>query len=247
MQTCGADQFSAWRDTHLRIEGPAVGALQLGFVGDWNFAHKGLHELDAASLAWGAIPRLEGAQRDDAREVTICNIGPHQRTLSGDVLFTTLLEAAEHRLWIATPYFVPDDRVISTLKSAGLRGVDVRIIVPAKSDHNVFPKLHEEFARELEPFGVRIFTYAPGFMHQKVILVDCKFASIGSANFDNRSFRLNFEIVAVVYGAAFCTEVEAMLQADLESTTLLDPCAPLPSSWWYRLATRSTRLLAPVL
>jgi len=163
------------------------------------------------------------------------------------VLFTTLLEAAEQRLWIATPYFVPDDRVISTLKSAALRGVDVRVIVPKSSDHPVFPRVHDQFARELDAYGIKLFAFEPGFMHQKVMLIDNKYGCVGSANFDNRSLRLNFETLAIVYGREFCTELEQMLNADFNKSTYIDPELLAKQNVFDRLLSRSTRLLSPVL
>ena len=255
----GADQFCSWRDTHLRIVGSAVLTLQLGFVTDWRFACKGDAQMRPHELSWQRNRDQTPTQKSShsksetgdkyatSNKITVCDIGPDRKILTGDVLFTVLLEAAVTRLWIATPYFVPDDRVISTLKAAAIRGVEIKVIVPRISDHKIFPLVHEEFARELKPYGVEIYAFGPGFMHQKVLLVDDKYACVGSANFDNRSFRLNFEVVAILHGAEPCENFSAMLREDFDKTTLLDPESQADRGLFYRFVSRSTRLLAPVL
>src|SRR4029078_7875109 len=107
------------------------------------------------------------------------------------------IEAARHRLWIASPYFVPDTALIYALQLAALRGVDVRIMLPQKPDHKMVYLAAFSYIAEAEPACVKFYRYQPGFMHHKVILVDDDLAAVGTANFDNRSIRLNFELMLV--------------------------------------------------
>ena len=238
----GGCDFADWRDTHLRIEGCAVAGLQAAFVEDWQFAGKDHGSSIIAELHWQPYGR-DG----EVRDVCICSIGPQEKTYSGELLFTDLVQTAKERLWIATPYFVPDDRIIAAIKVAALRGVDVRVLVPQKSDHAVFRWVHREVAAELGAYGIQIFSFQPGFMHQKVLLVDRTIASIGSANFDNRSFRLNFEQVALVERQALIVEVERMLQADFERAERLTVETERSAPVWRTFFSRACRLLAPVL
>jgi cardiolipin synthase len=240
----GGAEFTAWRDTHMRLAGPSVLALQRLFVEDWYFAsHDDDNSHLVKALVWQAPAETpEG----DCNHVTICGLGPHLRILSGDELFTFLIESAVQRLWIATPYFVPDDRVITSLKTAALRGVNVTVLVPRALDHGIFARVHDAFANELLAYGIELYFYEDGFMHQKVMLVDDKYAAIGSANFDNRSFRLNFEMVAIISAGPAIAEVEAMLREDLSGATAFDP-ANAHQTWYDSLLANIYRLMAPVL
>ncbi len=238
----GGEEFPDWRDTHALFAGDCLPALQLCFVEDWQFASKGKGMEVAGIIDW-CCTSSDDAQHNQS--VTIAGLGPHLRMFSGDELYTALIEAAVERLWIATPYFVPDDRVISALKIAALRGVDVRVLVPKESDHKIFVLLHQMFANELHDYNVKIFIYDQGFLHQKVMIVDRKLAALGSANFDNRSFRLNFELVAVASGEESMSKFEAMLSEDFADAVQLEKQDSV--SWRQRMIRNTLRLLAPAV
>jgi cardiolipin synthase A/B len=238
----GGEEFPDWRDTHARFAGDCLPALQLCFVEDWQFASKGKGMELARVIDWSC--RTSDETRH-TQSVTIAGLGPHLRMFSGDELYTALIEAAVERLWIATPYFVPDDRVISALKIAALRGVDVRILVPKESDHKIFVLLHQMFANELQDYNVKIFIYDQGFLHQKVMIVDRKLAALGSANFDNRSFRLNFELVAVISGEESMDKFEAMLAEDFADAVQLEKQDSV--NWRQRMIKNTLHLLAPAV
>ena len=129
-------------------------------------------------------------------------------------------------IWIASPYFVPDESLMNALHLAALRGADVRIIIPDKADHTLVYLAAYSYFEEAAETGIRFFRYMDGFLHQKVVLIDDEISAIGTANFDNRSFRLNFEIMAVVADRAFNAEVEQMLLADLEQSVEMQPWGP---------------------
>ncbi|MDT0633067.1 cardiolipin synthase [Rubrivirga sp. S365] len=228
--------LSPWRDTHLAVEGPAAQALQLTFARDWYYGRGEVPE-----LPW----ELAGSDRD--QNALVVASGPADRVETAGLLYAQAIAAAEHRVWIASPYFVPDGLVLGALQSAALRGVDVRVIMPRMVDSWMFRFVPYAFLPDVEHVGVKVFLYEDGFMHQKVILVDDDYAAVGTANFDNRSFRLNFEVTCLAHDAAFCADVEAMLEADLARSTRLTEEDLTAQSFPFRLAARSTRLLAPVL
>ena len=149
-------------------------------------------------------------------------------------------------MWITSPYFVPDAQVIAALQLAALRGVDVRILLPEKPDHVLVYLSGFSFVEETEPAGVKFYRYQPGFLHQKVMLVDDQFAVVGTANLDNRSFRLNFEIMIATLDKSFAAEVQKMLETDFANSRLTGAdelrTRPRGSRW----RCRSSRLMAPV-
>jgi cardiolipin synthase len=156
------------------------------------------------------------------------------------------IHAARSRLWIASPYFVPDEAVQDALVLAVLRGVDVRILVPDRPDHLLVYLSMYALAGPLLRAGVRIFRYQPGFMHQKVLLVDNDVAAVGTVNLDNRSFRLNFEITGLVLGHSCAAAVESMLERDFSRSRELLASEVESAPIWKRVLARLAYLLAPV-
>jgi len=229
-------EFGHWRDTHVRITGPAALGAQLSFLEDWYWA-------TGKALEFGWAPHLpEG----EGKDVLIFPTGPADRLESATLMFLTAINSASERLWIASPYFVPDESLMNALHLAALRGVDVRIIIPDKADHALVWLAAYSFFEEAAETGIRFFRYMDGFLHQKVLLIDNDISAIGTANFDNRSFRLNFEIMAVVADRAFNAEVEQMLLADMEKSVEMQPGDLDKKSYWFKLGTRLARLTAPV-
>ncbi|MEP3588690.1 MAG: cardiolipin synthase [Marinobacter sp.] len=226
-----------WRDTHCRIEGPAVTGLQLAWLEDWNWASDTKPELD-----W--CPSFN-APGDD--KVLVLPTGPADTWETCALFFLNSINNARTRIWIASPYFVPDVQIINALQLAALRGVDVRILIPEKSDSLLIRVAAYSYLIQARQAGIGIYRYQPGFMHQKVVLVDERYASIGTANLDNRSMRLNFEIMAINTSPAFIQEVEAMLEDDLKHCRLMTESDYEDRSLLFRLWCRTVRLLAPLL
>ena len=128
--------------------------------------------------------------------------GPADAVETCGLMFTQVIHMARERLWIASPYFVPDVQILGALKLAVLRGVDVRILIPEKSDHRTVHLASFSYYDRTLPLGIKLYRYTAGFLHQKVFLVDRNCAAVGTANLDNRSFRLNFELTLLNYDAA---------------------------------------------
>lgn len=230
--------MSPWRDTHVAVRGPVVQCVQLAFAEDWYWAkHESLTKLN-----WKP-------QRDpDGNAVALClPTGPADEFETASLYFLHVIHAAEQRVWIASPYFVPDEQLMSALESAALRGVDVRILIPDNPDGLLVGYAVYAYLPTLEKAGVQIKRYLPGFMHQKVMLVDNAIASVGTANCDNRSFRLNFEITMVFSDEAFVRAVENMLQEDMSHCRNFYAKELTNASFFFRLVVRVCRLLAPIL
>lgn len=228
--------LSPWRDTHVELRGPVVQCVQVSFVEDWNWAAGSTPELD-----WDP----ERAPEGNAASACIPT-GPADTLETGTLCFLQAINSAQDRLWIVSPYFVPDEQLMSALQLAALRGVDVRILIPQNPDHLHVYLSGLSYLEEAEEAGIRIYRYQPGFLHQKVWLIDDYAAAIGTANLDNRSMRLNFEITMLIFSKAFASEVEAMLEADFERSKLATPAEYTERSLPFRFLVRVCRLLAPV-
>jgi cardiolipin synthase len=182
--------FGRWRDTHVRISGPAVLAVQLSFLEDWHWATGKVPE-----FRWQPhVPGEEGV------EVLIYPTGPADRLETATLMFVNGINAARERLWIASPYFVPDESLMNALHLAALRGVDVRIIIPDKADHTLVWLAAFSYFEEAQQTGIRFFRYMDGFLHQKVALIDDRLSATDMENsvemqpgdLDDKSFWFKF-------------------------------------------------------
>jgi cardiolipin synthase len=226
-----------WRDTHLRVEGPSVQAVQIAFLEDWHWAAENLPVLN-----WTAQPAASGARR----AVLALPSGPADDLETCTLFFIAAINAATTRLWIASPYFVPDEQFITAVQLAALRGVDVRILIPKNNDNVLVGLSMWSFLQDLEGVGVQFYRYKRGFMHQKVTLIDDRYCTIGTANFDNRSFRLNFEITMGVADDELASHVRAMLEADFANAERITTEDLQKRSFAFRFAVRAARLASPV-
>ncbi|MCG8541547.1 MAG: cardiolipin synthase, partial [Clostridia bacterium] len=179
-----------WRDTHIKIEGEAIYSLQNTFLKDWNFVSNEM------ILDKEYYPKL---QYYGEQLIQITSSGPDSDWESILQAYFTMISTAERRIWIETPYLVPDESILMALKTASLSGIDVRIILPSKPDHYLVYWASRSYIEELLRAGVKIYTYEKGFIHSKLLLVDGIGASIGTANLDIRSFSINFEVNAFIY------------------------------------------------
>lgn len=228
--------LSPWRDTHVRVQGPVVHCIQAPFVEDWNWATGEILKLD-----WEPSPAAEG------EIIAAClPTGPADTLETGTLFFLHAINAAKERLWIVSPYFVPDEQVMSALQLAALRGVDVRILIPQNPDHLHVYLSGLSYLLEAEEAGIKIYRYQPGFLHQKVWLIDDHTSFIGTANLDNRSMRLNFEITLMMVNETFADEVESMLEEDFSRSKLASSSEYTESSLPYRFLVRVCRLFAPL-
>ncbi|MEM7761506.1 MAG: cardiolipin synthase [Cyanobacteria bacterium P01_A01_bin.40] len=229
-------RFGDWRDTHLKIQGAAVQCLQSVFLGDWYWVTR-------------TIPQVNWQVAEVKGDCTtlIMPTSPADELDNCNLFWLNLIERSQTRLWIASPYFVPNTSILNGLKLAALRGVDVRIILPSCADHLTAYLCSFSFYQELKAVGIKLYRYQTGFMHQKVILIDRDLAGIGTVNLDNRSLFLNFEVMTFVIKEEFVTRVETMLQQDLSSSRLVNLNVYQQKPIWFKLAARVSRLLAPIL
>jgi len=228
-------RFGPWRDTHLRVRGPAVQAAQLAFVEDWHWATDEVPE-----LCW--TPTAADA---DQRALVLAT-GPADAAERCSLAFIRAVNSARRRLWISSPYFVPDATVLTALQLAALRGVEVRVLLPSHADH-LLPMLSSfSYYESLDSAGIELWRYQPGFLHQKALLVDDQVAAIGSINVDYRSFHLNFELVVMVTDQVFAGQADAMMTDDFARSSRVDLADYHERPWWFKTSVRLARLLSPV-
>ncbi|MDH3997635.1 MAG: cardiolipin synthase [Desulfuromonadales bacterium] len=237
-----SSRFGFWRDTHLRLSGPAVMGLQTAFVEDWSWAAGTLPELD-----WTPQADRSDSTGGDSADVMVIPSGPADELETCSLFFVLLLNAAKERIWLTSPYFVPNEAVMEALRLAALRGVDVRVMLPNKPDKWTAWFAAFAYIQEAQPAGVRFYRYSNGFLHQKTMLVDHDLAVVGTANLDNRSFRLNFEVSALVSGRNFSANIEQMLRDDFSRCRLISKAEVTQQSLLGRIAVSAARLLSPVL
>lgn len=226
------EKLGQWRDTHLQINGPSALAAQLSFTEDWH-------------LVKGHIPNLSWQTQatTGTSKVLILPGGPADMLETTSLSFVQLILQAEQRLWIATPYFIPDLKVMGALQLAALKGIDIKILLPKNTDSLLLTFAMKNYVAELRQLGIKFYQYESGFMHQKVMLIDQTISCIGSANLDNRSLRINFELNAIIECKELAGNVEKMLRDDLTR------CKPFmeESGFLYKLLSKAARLLSPVL
>ncbi|MDU9392752.1 cardiolipin synthase [Pseudomonas sp. zfem002] len=229
-------RLSPWRDTHVQVTGPVLACLQESFAEDWYWAARKLPPLI-----------LPETYPDNGLLCQVLASGPADPQETCSLFFVDAIQAAQQRVWITSPYFIPDEAVFASLRLAVMRGVDVRILIPSRPDHRIVYAASSLFAFEAVRAGVRMFRYQPGFLHQKVMLVDDDVAAIGSANLDNRSFRLNFEITLVTIDQGFASSVESMLINDFEQSREITAEDSRDTHRLQQLGMRIARLISPIL
>jgi cardiolipin synthase A/B len=213
---------AAWRDTHLRLTGNAVHGLQLAFLEDWLFSRPGEPAPESDALRARYFPEAE-------RGIHLVQIvasgpdepGPRQSRLEEtghavEALYFAAIAGARRRIWLTTPYLLPSEPMAAALESAALRGVDVRLLVPLRTDSRLVDAASRTFHGGLLAAGAAIHLYGPPMVHAKTCVVDDDLAIVGTANIDNRSLRLNFEVVAAIHGGPAVEELAAFFQRDLE-------------------------------
>ncbi|RYF34562.1 MAG: cardiolipin synthase [Comamonadaceae bacterium] len=230
----------AYHDVHVRIEGTAVRWLQTTFLEDWAYA-TGEEPRSMDETLPHLLPRVEAGDVP----VQIVTSGPDTPLEAIHRMHVSAIHSASERAWLTTPYFVPGEPAMMALTSAALRGVDVRLLVPKRSDSLIVSAAARSYFDELMAAGVKVWEYDARMLHSKTLVVDDHCAMIGTANFDNRSFRLNFEVMAVVYGPALAKPLAAQFETDLHSSTLVRVNRAQP--FWRRFVDATARLFSPLL
>jgi cardiolipin synthase len=234
----GKGPLGYWRDAALRIDGPGVGGLQLRFLLDWNYAAS-----DSLSYSSMFFPDVRGS---GYCPLQVISSGPDARWNQIKEGYLKLVNSAAQSIYIQTPYFIPDDSIIDALRIAALTGVDVRIMIPCKPDHPFVYWATLSFVGDLLDAGVRAYTYDQGFLHAKTVVVDGLAASVGSANWDVRSFRLNFEANAFLYSAEYAGKLKEAFLDDLSRCTEITLESYQKRSRWIRAKEQVSRLFSPL-
>jgi cardiolipin synthase len=237
-------RFGFWRDTHLRLEGPAVAALQRVFIEGWDFA---AGERLEGQAYFPPPDESAGRQGIGPVPVQVIQSGPDQeRKAIREVYFAAVLRAKQ-RLWIASPYFVPDAGLLDALCLAGYLGVDVRLLCQYHPDKWIPYFTGRYYWSEVLAAGVKVYQYTRGMMHSKMVLVDGEWATVGTANLDNRSLHLNFEVNCLFYSPAVTAELEEAYRRDLSYSIRLEREVFARRPVAGRLVENASRLLSPVL
>lgn len=230
--------WGRWRDTHIRIEGMAVNALQTSFCMDWFYASR---ILISESIYF---PKISGCGHTDMQIVTSYPMGEWKTIMQG---LLQVICQSRHYIYIQTPYFLPTEPVLMALRNAALAGVDVRLMVPKRGDSLLADLASRSYYKEVMKAGVKIYQYMPGYLHAKMLLSDDNFVTVGSTNMDFRSFEQNFEINAFIYDPEVVKTMKRIFIADQQQSTRI-----VPSEWsrrplWNRFWESLVRLLSPVL
>lgn len=247
-------KFGYWRDTHLKIYGDAAISLQIRFALDWNYATKenlfknfkyfqgmedGTGEVMETSEIWGPDLSMTGIQ--------IITSGPDASYRQIRDNYLELFHKAKHHIYIQTPYFVPDDAVLSALSIAARSGVDVRLMIPCMPDHPFVYWATYSYVGDLLEAGARCYTYENGFLHAKGVTIDGRVSCYGTANMDIRSFELNFEVNAIIYDEDTTSKLEQAFLDDMPHCKEITRELYAQRSLWIRIKEQCSRLLSPLL
>lgn len=233
-------RFGFWRDSHIRFEGSAVHDLELRFISDWNFTTKNKMVLDKRYFP-------EPISVKNGVNMQILSSGPDCSLNSIQYGYFKMITEASKSVCFQTPYFIPDDSLLEALKTTALSGIDVKIIIPAKPDHPFVFDAGISYISELLDSGVKCYKYEKGFIHSKFITIDDKITSIGTANMDIRSLKLNFEVNAFIYDEMITKSFNESFKNDLKD------CTEITKEWYesrgkfYKIKEAVARLISPLL
>lgn len=233
----GGRKFESWRDTHLRITGPAVAALQYSFAVDWNFMGQPLIEEKA-----GGEP-----ERPHNIGLQIITSGPTSRWSNMAMIYLKAIASASKRIYIQTPYFLPTEALLKALQTAALSHVDVKVLIPRCSDSTILTNASFSYISECLRAGVKIYLYDAGMLHSKMMIVDDDWSSIGSTNFDFRSFEHNFEANMLIYSTDINRRLIKQFNDDLKQSTRVKAAQWRSRPIGQKAKESIVRLLSPIL
>ncbi|RKL69329.1 cardiolipin synthase [Salipaludibacillus neizhouensis] len=233
-------KFGYWRDTHLRIQGNAVDPMQTRYILDWSQASKKAN-IDYESRYFPMKKNLGNAT------MQIVSSGPDSEWEQIKNGYIKMIMSAKESIFIQTPYFIPDQSLLDVLRIASLSGKDVRVMIPDKPDHPFVYWATYSHIGELLKTGAKVYIYNKGFIHAKTIVIDRKMNSVGTANIDMRSFKLNFEVNAFIYDQEVSEIVAQSFEKDMLDSTRFTEKMYENRSKWIRAKESVSRLLSPVL
>lgn len=233
-------KFGYWRDTHLKIQGNAVLALQTRFLMDWNAAVSN-HKLEYEENYFPLIDKKGHAN------IQVVSSGPDSDLEQIKKGYIKMISMAKESVFIQTPYFVPDDSVLESIQIAVMSGIDVKIMIPNKPDHPFIYRATMYYAEAMVNAGAEVYIYDNGFLHAKTVVVDGDICSIGTANFDIRSFKLNFEVNVFIYDDKIAKQQEQFFYEDMKKSYLLTKEMLDNQSKWLKFKQIFSRLFSPIL
>lgn len=227
-----------WRDSHVRVTGPALAAIQSAFDIDWAYMSK---ETTFTAEAYNPQPRTGNVA------LQMLTSGPASQWENAEVMFLQLITSATKRVFIQTPYFLPTESLLKALQAAALSRVDVRLMLPQRSDSSMLTAVSHSYFSECMRAGIKIYLYQPGMLHSKTIIIDNDITTVGSVNFDFRSFEHNFEVTLIAYSHEFNTHMADIFVSDITQCLRV-----MPDRWrrrpLHRRAIESVlRPLSPIL
>jgi cardiolipin synthase len=233
-------RFGFWRDTHLKLKGDAVKQLELRFLMDWNFCSP-----DYIKLSDGFFPKVRSS--GGGVSMQIVSSGPD--TAQHNILnaYIKMISEANNTIYIQSPYFVPDSSIFDALRIAALSGIDVRIMIPSKPDHPFVYWASLSYLGELVELGAKCYKYEKGFVHSKIIMIDSLVSSVGTANMDIRSFKLNFECNAFIYDQAVTKRLEEQFVRDIDDSSRIEYEWYVKRGNLTKVRESVSRLLSPLL
>lgn len=235
------DSIGFWRDTHMMLTGEAVYTLHNVFLLDWEYV-SGERVLEKHL----AVKKPEEADELDGAIQVVASGPDTQQGIMSDFYYT-MMSCATKSIWIATPYFVPDEAIRTALRVAAAKGIEVKIMVPEINDSYLTQYASRSYFGELLRNGAEIYSYKKGFLHQKVIIVDGNLATIGTANMDMRSFHLNFEVNVFLFGTSSIRDLVAHYEEDMEESEKISPVQYYKRGLWERTKESFARLFSGVL
>jgi cardiolipin synthase len=230
-------KFGAWRDTHVHVSGSVAMSCALMFREDWEWA-TGIRL---------KRPLTDAPEHPGDQSILVMPSGPADRIEECSIAFSEVIARARKRLWLVSPYFVPDIDMQTALYAAALRGVDVRVLIPERPDHMLVWMASWAHAGHMLAHDVMIYQHPEGFLHEKVILMDDEMAGVGTVNFDNRSFAINFEVTLWFAGGQMIQDVSKMLEADFAAATPYTAETRDQIAVWRRFIGEAARLFSPIL
>lgn len=239
-------KFGYWRDSHVRIVGSASLLLQERFVMDWNASIQNDEQIITFNeMFFPDLDEHDITPGDVATQIISDGPDRYEPYMRNGMMRLMLL--ARKRLWIQTPYLIPDDAMFATWQTIASSGVDVRIMIPSMPDHPFIYRASQWYANELTRYGVKIYIYNNGFLHAKTTIIDDKYSTVGSMNQDYRSYDLNFEDIAVFYDKKFTQEMAETFKKDMENSTLLTKEMIANQGRYLRTLQSFSRMLSPIL
>jgi cardiolipin synthase len=229
--------FGSWRDTHVRVQGPIVASLQYSFAVDWTFMGRQLIELEPP------CSEIEGAEIG----AQLLTSGPSAQWSNIALTFHKAIMNAKQRIYIQTPYFLPTEGLLRALQAAALAHVDVRVMIPRHSDSVMMNLASASYLAECMRAGIKIYFYEHGMLHSKMMLIDDEFCTIGSTNFDFRSFEHNFEANLFFYSRQFNNRITEIFKTDFMHCSRIKPSEWRMRPIWRKAAESIVRLLSPIL